>query len=312
MTINQGNKRKHRAKRIETNNATINFDPRGSKAKPFVSKAKSKKKEYCGITDDVVYHLAHDKEMGEKLIEDMGSRGSKSKCQVLKDYLPEDFLGEWRITKFLGYGSSGTVFSTRGPHNQRGALKIVREKLSDVKKEMKMQKKFHKLGLGPDIIKFDSFKSKSRKTIHLIHMERIDGTIGSYLKSPVGKKQLKKLMERFFRIIKIMVDNKLTHGDLHSENIGFVYSRGEKAGKIQVIDYGISRDKYVNPELTLIQFLRVNHRLIQPEMNSDNRKFVNKYLREKAFKIYGIRFPRSLDDITYRMIDLREKMYAGI
>lgn len=300
--------RKPRAKA----HSNINFDPRGSKAKAFVSKAKSKRKEYCGLTDDVIKHLAYEKEMGPKLSENMGNRGTKTKCQVLKEYLPEGFLQDWRITKFIGIGSSGTVLSTRGPHNQRGALKIVRKKLSDVKKELRMQKKFHKLDLGPGILKHVSFKPEgSRKTIHLIHMERIDGTIATYLEKPVSKTQLKKFMDRFMRIIKIMLDNNVTHGDLHSENIGFVYNRGEKVGKIQINDYAISRDKYSNAELSMIQFLRVNHRLIQPDMNPDNRKFVNKYLRQQAKKIYGIKFPRGLNGITNRVVELRENMYAG-
>lgn len=304
-----------RAKSLEVNHRvhhhkTIHFDPRGLDAPVYNSNAHSKSHAYCNMTHRNIIGLGHTMGITYQLEKAVDNRGKKSLCEVLNDFFPVRCLKGWRITNFLGAGSFGYVFSTRNSKNERGALKIVRDEANfSVDKEIVMQKKYHKLGLSPGIIDHCSYLPKGGDRIHFIIMERIDGVIDDFLQKKSHHKLLETLMDRLFQIIKKMHVNKITHGDFHSENIGFLYRRGDNPGTIQVIDHGMSTDKGSSPELELVQFMRTIEPRYSPKMNSDNRKFIKTRAHYMAKKMFNITLPKTLAGLENKFVTLRRKLY---
>ena len=291
---------------------TIHFDPRGLSAPAFNSMAHSKSTTYCKLSHRNMMDLGHTFGVSYKLEKAMEERGKRSLCEVLSDFFPVNCLKGWRITNFLGAGSFGFVFSIRNGQNKRGALKIVRDEANfSVDKEIEMQKKYYKLGMSPNVIDHCSYKPpRGGDRVHFILMERIDGVIDNFLMNKSHHKLLDTLVDRLFQIIKKMKDNNLTHGDFHSENIGFVFRRGDNPGKIMVIDHGMSTGNGYNTELELVQFMRTIESRYSPKMNADNRKFIKQKVTEMAKSMFNITLPRSLGGLENRFVTLRRKLYA--
>ena len=290
---------------------TIHFDPRGLSAPAFNSMAHSKSTTYCKLSHRNMMDLGHTFGVSYKLEKAMEERGKRSLCEVLSDFFPVNCLKGWRITNFLGAGSFGFVFSIRNGHNKRGALKIVRDEANfSVDKEIDMQKKFHKLGMSPNVIDHCSYKPpRGGDRVHFILMERIDGVIDNFLMKKSHHKLLETLVDRLFQIIKKMKDNNLTHGDFHSENIGFVFRRGDNPGNIQIIDHGMSTGNGHNTELELVQFMRTIESRYSPKMNADNRKFIKQKVTEMAKSMFNITLPRSLGGLENKFVNLRRKLH---
>ena len=290
---------------------TIHFDPRGLSAPAHKSHAHSKSTTYCKLTHRNMMELGHTFGVSYKLEKAIEERGKRSLCEVLSDFFPVQCLKGWRITNFLGAGSFGYVFSIRNSHNKRGALKIVRDEANfSVDKEIIVQKKFHDLGLSPGVIDHCSYKPpRGGDRVHFILMERIDGVIDNFLMKKSHHKLLDTLVDRLFQIIKKMKDKNLTHGDFHSENIGFVYRRGDNPGTIQIIDHGMSIENGSNPELELVQFMRTIESRYSPKMNPDNRKFIKQKVHAMSKSMFNINLPKSLNGLENRFITLRRKLY---
>jgi len=290
---------------------TIHFDPRGLSAPAINSHAHSKSATYCKLTHRNMMELGHTFGVSFKLEKAIEERGKRSLCEVLSDFFPVECLKGWRITSFLGAGSFGYVFSIRNSHNKRGVLKIVRDEANfSVDKEIVVQKKFHELGLSPGVIDHCSYKPpRGGDRVHFILMERIDGVIDNFLMKKSHHKLLDTLVDRLFQIIKKMKDKNLTHGDFHSENIGFVYRRGDNPGTIQIIDHGMSIENGSNPELELVQFMRTIESRYSPKMNPDNRKFIKQKVHAMSKSMFNINLPKSLNGLENRFITLRRKLY---
>ena len=260
---------------------------------------------FCGVNQK------HIKEFGKaiKLPETQLVKLQKEPCKTLQAFFPEKCIPkEWRITSVLGAGSFGFVFSTRGPGNERGALKVMKQvKNVDVVHETRIGIKFHGLGLGPEIKSHCTFKPNGGATVHLIHMSRIDSTIANYLSVDRTVPQIENIVDKLFKAISTMEENGITHGDFHFGNIGF------KNNKLQIIDFGFSTDKVSMPILDIYQLIRVNlfYDVGTKPVTSFNKKTFDTLARKYAKNIYKIvKIPKSdikLSDTTFHFRDEMKK-----
>lgn len=127
--------------------------------------------------------------------------------------------------------------------------------------EVEMQKKFHRIGIAPKIITSSIYqKNQCPYTIEVIVMQPIDTTydkivgnadkiMGSSRSSGEEKTKQKRNRQKHSAEINSMVQtmkkHSLTHGDMHSQNIGFI------GDKMVLIDFGRSTDFYPNTVLDL-------------------------------------------------------------
>lgn len=259
---------------------------------------------FCGVTQDHIEEFAD----AINLPETQRVTLKKEPCKTLQAFFPKKCLPKgWRITNVLGAGSFGFVFSTRGPGNERGALKVMKEdKDVDVAHETRIGIRFHGLGLGPEIKSHCTFKPKGGVTIHLIHMSRIDSTIAKYLSVDRTGSQIENIVDKLFKAISTMEENGITHGDFHFGNIGF-----KNNNTLQIIDFGFSTDKVAMPIVDIYQLIRVNlfyNVEIKPVTPGNQKKF-DTLAREYAKNIYNIvKIPKSDRKITEMTFNFRQEM----
>jgi len=279
------------------------------KGQIFVDKEMKKEKK-CTIDRydidviDSVLRLNLEKTLGIKLDLKKSSRNFDA-CNAIQNAFPSPILlPGWRITKLLGNGNFGVAMGTRGPQNEAGALKILKEnKIDLVDSEIEMGNKFHKLGLSPKNKKVTTFKL-GRNFYHSIHMDRLDGIIGTYLASNPPKKNIEMIIEKTFMVVKKLSDNNIVHGDLHFDNIGFIHSRDkDEVGKLQVIDHGFAKSGMSLPEIDVLQMLRSTQ--FMHGITKENAKFIDQKIRDGAKKYFGI------DGLPYNMY-LQDKLMSTL
>jgi len=230
-------------------------------------------------------------------------------CRALMGIFPGKILPSgWRITTYINEGDNGIVLGARGPGDERGALKIIRE--SDIKvinNEVALATEFHKAGLGPSATKIASVRVGGHY-YHFLHMERIDGIVSDYLASGLSNEKMDILVYGIFMLIDRMVKYNLLHGDMHLNNIAFTHARGEeKRGKLMLIDFGWSIKGISVPQMEIAQVLRwLHYQKRDKTITESTFKYMDKRIREKAqehFK-YGEseKFPPFPDNIAGIMV----------
>jgi len=258
---------------------SIDFLPRGQ------SRAYDDKKEEkeCGLSEKNIKKIGKKTKVEShirKSIKKIGKNGDP--CVAFEKLFDKRIIPSgWRITKLLGAGSFGVVLGTRGPKNEKGALKIINESNSKiVDSEIKLGNEFHKLGISPKSTRMAHEKIGGQH-LYAIHMDRIDGVIAEYLKkTDPSIQRMDMMVEKLFQLIDIMDKKKLIHGDLHWENIGFIHARDDNVGKLQVIDLGYAYSGKSLPALEFVQLLRK----------------------------YGFRFPKNFMKIDDKFQTLRKEL----
>ncbi|CAM9702014.1 unnamed protein product [Ectocarpus sp. 6 AP-2014] len=292
----------------ETDKATA-FDAL-QRSRPFKSCTKSKNPAFCDVPLEIVTEIAYlvnaEKEMHKLAWECPDA----SLCDILTKILPARCIRSWRITRFLGEGSVGYVFGCRCKISSKtGALKIQKVgRNDDTKQEIRLHKKFSKLGLSPDMHS-NCTLVKNRRKLSFLNMDRIDTTLTQWLKKKHTKKLLNVLINRIFDILTVMRKKGVTHGDLHSDNIGFVFKRtSEEPGRIQIIDHSYANTNGAMTELEIVQFMRTLHRDFSPEIHSESRAHLLQRCQAEAARIYGYRVSRSLTWLDHRFSTLRGRL----
>ena len=233
-----------------------------------------------------------------------------SLCDLIAQLLPCTCLKEWRITKFLGEGADAYVFGCRSRKtNRSGALKIqlVPRTTEGIAKEVRAHNKFSEIGLSPPILSRSTL-IKNRRKLFFLNMDRIDGTLYNWLSQRRSKKALNLLVEKLFAIIAVMRRKGITHGDLHSENIGFIFTRASAPGRIQIIDHRYASTKGALTELEIVQFMRTLHACYSPDFPTDTRHHLLDRCQAEARRIYGYDISRSLQYLDSRFGTLRRKL----
>jgi len=275
---------------------------------------------FCGISmkeaRNFLKEMGLSKLMGKKIkkVED------KTVCDSLKTVFPS-FV--FRLTHVLGSGEFGSVFSSRGPNNEKSAVKAMLDgeenTLRSVRKELDMGSIFHEMGLAPEMLGFESRKfitDKKSITIHFISMGRVDSTVQDYVKEERTEQELEEIMDKVFDVIIELKENDVNHGDFHIGNIGLIYNDDGEI-EIKLIDFGFSMMREF-VELDILQLIRVTH--IQIE--NPNRDILDRIIRRKAKEMFGIEYPEfktigtniidnnTIDEIEKIQDDLRDTIIS--
>lgn len=218
----------------------------------------------------------------------------------------------WTVTKFISAGLSGHVFRAVNVDSTSAAVKVQTGDAKMMKNELKAQRAFQRKGLAPKILRYCSFKPKTRlgigaherlnnavqdKTVsfqtedesptgnlvHVIIMEEIAGVLGQWLRREKSKQQLEKTA---FEIVKLMVafkKHKLTHGDLHLNNIGYVYTDASKRYmKLMPIDFGRSHIGNAFTSIEVGSLMRTLDPRFRETLHDENRGDLARYIRKLA------------------------------
>lgn len=230
-------------------------------------------------------------------------------CDLLSAALPAKCMRGWRITKYLGRGAFGYVFASREVKgSKKGALKIqVKGRTSAMKNEITAHKEFSRLHLSP-MIHSHCVTAKHRRSVFFVNMARIDTTLERWLESRRSKAMINLFLDKFFGILEVMRKKGVTHGDMHSGNIGFVYKRQGKPGSIQLLDHGFSSTKGALTELEIVQFVRSMRRAFMPRGHRQTIDYLVQRCREEVRIRYGLRLCRSGSSLDEKFGLLRRKL----
>ena len=287
---------------------SIDFLPRGH----TVFKDPKGEEDNCGLSEKNIKKIGKKTKIESHIrrsIKKIGKNGDP--CIAFEKLFDKRIIPSgWRITKLLGAGSFGVVLGTRGPKNEKGALKIINERNSKiVDSEIKLANEFYKLGISPSSKRMAHVKIGGQH-LYAIHMDRIDGVIAEYLKkTDPSIQRMDMIVEKIFRLVDIMDKKKLIHGDLHWENIGFTHARDDSVGKLQVIDLGYAYSGKSLPALEFVQLLRGLHfEKMDGNVSSLTFKYLDGQIREKALVKYGFRFPTNFMKINDKFSSLRNEL----
>lgn len=226
------------------------------------------------------------------------------KCYVDSDFdeneIIEEFGTGWRdiikkkmkleIVNKLGKGAYGVVLNACADAFNCYAVKIQHVKnMEDFKREVKMQKIFAVRGLSPSIIGAQHFYQHDGKQFGVILMSRIAGVMNDVLETRLDKQYLDTIIGWIVNLLRLMRKFTLTHGDLHWENLAYVYglaADGLVSPIPTLIDFGFATDKFSNSQLEMLQLLRTLR-----EKHNYFDDYNRQYLSKQLLKIYNTAYP---------------------
>ena len=153
--------------------------------------------------------------------------GIKEQMEQSEDSLYVDFNNKDIIIKKITGGGS--------PYSKSNKPADIGKVYVDIYTEIKLTMKAATLGVGPRILYSKICSDKNLKPVGYLVMERINGV---YLQ----KEEIVQNALEIHRLIDILYDNRIEHGDLHNRNILFGSTPSNPKPRIWIIDYG---DAYV-------------------------------------------------------------------
>lgn len=309
-------KEKTLPKKVEVKREKLPFVPKKPKPISFKASFKEKKDElgrYCVITQEDAKEFGLLFGVTEQIFKDVKNKRKADYCKIFTDFFPSSCLPDgWKLTRVLGKGLSGFVLGSVSPTGERGAFKVTMdETYNSIVAEMEMGKIFNKNSLAPEIKRYCRYTPPGTdQKLHILHMGRIDSTVGQYLSKIRTKKEIDHLVDKIFEAIEAIADAGLTHGDLHGDNIGFIEDCNG-VGSISLIDFGLSSNKISLPELDAIQAIRQNFYMERKERPTRNKKLFEKAIKREAKKRYGFDF-KNIDYIEERFEKLRDELEATL
>lgn len=245
--------------------------------------------------------------------EDMATAANPNKlCDTITGMLSSSCMRGWKVTRFLSAGSSGHVFRVEHTSGTKAALKVQIGDAKRLRNEIKCQKAFAKKGLAPKVIRSCSFKPKERlgprahaklnkevqnKTVtqptldesptsnlvYIIIMEEIAGVLAQWLRRPKSAEQLEKKALQIISLMMAFRKHKLTHGDFHLSNIGYVYTDASKRNmKLMPIDFGRSHIGNAFTSIEVGALMRTLNPDFRTSMHDENRGDLVKHIRKFA------------------------------
>lgn len=230
--------------------------PAGSMRNPKTNRCKKipkgpSTKVWCNVSQLQARRLILRVGLGRDLVpaDFATARKPNNLCRTLTKMLRSSCTKGWEVSKFVAAGGDGDVFRVKAD-GTNAVMKVQIGSAQQINREIKTQKHFANKGLAPKILAHCSFKPKNRlnladhkrmnklvkdtdvpfpggSLVHLVIME-IDGVVGNWLRRLKSKEQLAQLTLEIFELIKAFKQHKLTHGDLHLDNIGYVYTDSSK------------------------------------------------------------------------------------
>lgn len=92
---------------------------------------------------------------------------------------------------------------------------------------------------------------KKYKYIAYYRLKEIDITLNDYLKTPLPQDKIRNIAHEIGRILETCKKNKITHGDMHFENIAI-----DEKGKLTLLDFGFSSKGKSVTFIDVLQLLR--------------------------------------------------------
>lgn len=166
-------------------------------------------------------------------------------CEWVRQFLPASkvhCLQGWKLVKVLGVGNEGIVFGAVNGADPTllAAVKVQIEKTQSTSSgdahadlfqlEDAKQKVFAALELAPPLLGSCSF-TRGHQTYHVSVMGRVQGTLHWWLYKHVFSQNITSadleliahdLINQIGGILLLLHRNRLSHGDMHPSNIGFV------------------------------------------------------------------------------------------
>ena len=228
----------------------------------------------------------------------------ETNCELIQKLFPENLVN--KISKFLGQGSFGAVFSNIEKNGDKNAIKISKSTPLMFQKEVRTSNKFYDLGVAIELLESGNLHIEKAGRFQFLKMGTVHGTIGQLLDYKLwNEDEINEIVLKIFNIIKKISDNRLTHGDLHFYNIGFTYDNANKF-QVKLIDFGRSRE-ISRPKADIALLLR-GTQFLQSENTFVRDTFI-KLVHKRAKNMFGFEFPEfkntgSLEMDTYTMGEL--------
>lgn len=232
--------------------------------------------------------------------------GSLNPCLATEKCLRMNLWRKWAFVKHLGEGASGSVIlvRNRGTGTKRVAKLSKKFKKAQVQREFDMQNEFWRHGLAPKAIElaYDEVRhGNDHKKVSVILMQRVDSTLESWLHHKRAKWELDVMLNVLIAFIDKMQRDRLTHGDLHWQNVAFKYKQGTKTiGRVVLIDFG-SASRKADPRMEFAQLIRTTHKDFE-NMSAVNGDYVRKRLMvefKRRFNVSKVDY-QLVDDIYFR------------
>lgn len=235
------------------------------------------------------------------------------------------FVRQYKWDRFLGEGAYGAAYLIKKNGHER-VLKIQEQDrasstrfLRAKEKENAMQKKFYMLNQQNSKIKltvkvhdFYIWERSNGKIFAITEMDRIDGVISDLLQYKQNEVVLHVLATWFEAITDLMCKHKLTHGDMHTGNIGYIIMPNKLIRPV-LIDFGWASAGSCDKQLEMIQLLR--GLMLDYKHNAINKSnyamlaplFLQDYTRLTGKKM-NFSF-KAVDDEWKRRMDRYEKTF---
>ena len=240
-------------------------------------------------------------------------------CEAFGDIIGKCVKG-WKIVRLIASGATGTVFETiNEKDNSKGVMKMQYENPEDMKREIDIQRRFHKLKLSPKLHGYCSFKPSKMPValknalkdtifykgkpptghkIFLLFMDSVDGTVMDWFMS--GKKNkgsISRLVSAVIDTVDRLKKAKVVHGDFHLDNMGYVYTDSSKSSiRILPIDFGWSSRGRAFTEFELILILETSQ-VEYRDLFGNNASVFSETLIKAAKSKFGIVLPSSTSEI---------------
>lgn len=170
----------------------------------------------------------------------------------------------WQVVKKLGSGLEGIVYVVVNSKGKNYAVKFQlvtpgKARWMTVENEVNLQNFFANLNLAPRVIGFNSVQlhDPGKTEVKIIVMETIDFTLDDLLCNPNAfpPTWVNHVAEQVKQLLLMLHKYGITHGDMHSGNIGFVYDPDTKQLKLRLIDFGQSSNQKPNAQVDALQLL---------------------------------------------------------
>jgi len=142
--------------------------------------------------------------------------------------------------KILGAGKYGVVIMV-----ERGgvdvAVKFARGKFLRLFSEVYAQMQFAKAGMGPSVHLIQAYAAPGKNQVLLVFsMDTVDYTLHQLLcAAGDNQERVDELVQHVVNLLKMLHQNRMTHGDFHFKNIAFVVGK-DKRVQPRLIDFGFS------------------------------------------------------------------------
>lgn len=249
----------------------------------------------CGIPPQKLETVAKNLQLGD----------TAGLCSKLASVVNEGpCLEGWRISRFLGSGTQGTVFALCNSDDGRCAAgKFMVMKKGDAQKRREL---IHEINMqraaapfAPEIYGACDIERRAGSSWAVILMEKIDGEADAYLSVRRSERELRNVGEQLVAGLRYYCSRRLTHGDLVWFNIGYILTDG--LPKFVFIDFDRASDKVgcgskLDYARLIMELYAEVATPVQKPINRANAQFLQLYLLRaaEADKVFSVKELRAL------------------